>query len=202
MQSASIISNYIVGGISFSATISRQAEGQVSHVVNLAAGVAGAISAAGVDGLATGHGIQVSDVIDVHWTDPADGSHQCRRGLVVDVANANDIEFDETPAGEGDTLPAVETPVVVGIQTVIDTDWDGDLVELIACKSTQRANVDFREAAASQHSQKLPTNEAWSWVSGQGVENPSAGNPVTEIRVSNGSASAATFYCGLLYQSV
>ena len=202
MQTAQITGNYVVGGISFTSTVSRSAEGQISHVVDLPAGVAGKISASGVDNLATGHGIQAADVIDVHWTDPTDGSHKCRRGLTVDAANANDIEFDETPAGEGDALPAVGTDVFVSVQTVISTDWDGDDAEMVACKSTVRAMADFREAAASQEAVKLVAGEAWSWVSGQGVANPFAGNPVVSIKLSNGGATAGKFYLGLLYQSV
>ena len=202
MQTGRISSSIAVGGISFSATVTRQAEGQVSHVVELAAGFAGQISAAGVDNLATGHGIEIGDVIDVHWDDPTDGTHKCRRGLEVDASDTNDIEFDETPAGEGDALPAVGTDVVVSVQSVVNTDWDGDDLEMIAVKSTQRASADFRDAAASLHSLKLPAGETWSWASEQGFANPFTGNPVTEIRLSNGSTSAATFYVGLLYQSV
>lgn len=201
MQTGRISSTISVGGISFAASVSRQAEGQVSHIVDLPAGLAGAISAAGVDGLPTGHGLVQSDVIDVHWTDPGDSSHKCRRGLVVDVTSTNAIEFDEEPEGEGDALPAVETPVVVGKQVPIDTDWLGELVELIAIKATKRAVADFREAAASKVAVKLVANEAWSWASGQGVDNPFLGEAIAGMAVSNGSTEAAIFYCGLLYQS-
>lgn len=202
MQTGRISASIVVGGIQFSSSVSRQAEGQVSHVVVLPAGVAGAISAAGVDGLATDHGIAGSDVVDVHWTDPADGTHKCRRGLLVDTANANDIEFDETPAGEGDELPAEDTAVIVSVQVAIETDWDGDDVEMIAAKMTARGVADFRAAAASVAAVKMVSGEAWSWVSDQGVDNPLTGDPVASVIVSNGMTASATFYLGLLYQSV
>lgn len=203
MQTGQIVSNVVVGGIQFSSTVARSAEGQISHVVVLAAGKAGAISATGVDGLTTGHGIVGTNVVDVHWTHPADGvTHKCRRGLLVDSASANAIVFDETPAGDGDALPAEDTAVIVSVQVVIDTTWDGDLVELVAAKNTVRAVADFRSAAASLMALKQVAGEAWSWASGQGGANPLTGDPTTKIVLSNGAVTAGTFYCGVLYQSV
>jgi len=201
MLTATIASTFSVGGIAFTSQASRSAAGQIGHNITLPAGVAGAISAAGVDGLATGHGIAGSDVVDVHWTDPADGTHKCRRGLTVDTANANDIEFDETPTGEGDALPAEDTAVIVGLQVEVNTDFDGDDMEIVAVRSSQRAVIDFRDAAASLSAVKLPAAEAWSWVSGQGVANPLTGDPVDKAVASNGSTTAATLNLGILYAS-
>jgi hypothetical protein len=201
MQTGTITSQCTVGGISFSAAVSQQGEGQISHVATIPAGSAGAISAAGVDGLVTGHGISVSDVIDVHWLDPADGTHKVRRGLTVDVSNANDIEFDEIPAGEGDALPAVDTAVVVSVQVIVTSAFDGDLVLMIAAKMTQLAFMDLRDAGGSELAQKFAANGLWWWATGQGFTNPIAADDITEIRISNGSIAAATFYLGILYDS-
>lgn len=164
--------------------------------------MAGAISATGVDGLATGHGLQVSDLIDVHWTDPVDGTHKCRRGITVDVSNENDIEFDDVPAAEGDALPDTDTAVVVGLQVEIDTDFAGNNVEMVACRITQRAIADFRAVAASVVAVKLAAAEAWHWISGQNIANPLADELVDVVRVSNGSIATATVELGVLYQSV
>jgi len=202
MQTGQIVSSIVVGGIQFSSSVSRSAEGQISHSVVLPAGIAGAISAAGVDGLPTGHGIVATDIIDVHWSDPSTGDHKCRCGLTVDTDAANAITFDETPAGVGDTLPAEDTAVVVSLRTTIDTDWDGDLLEMIAAKNTVRALADFRSASASIMALKQVAGEAWSWVSNQGIANPVTGDPISSIVISNGSTTAGTFYIGLLYQSV
>jgi hypothetical protein len=202
MQTGSSTSSFSVGGLAFTSTVSRQGEGIVGHVVDIPAGVAGAISATGVDGLADGHGILDTDVIDVHWTDPSDGTHKCRRGIAVDTSSANAITFDNDPAAEGDALPAEDTDVIVSVQVVIETEWDGDDVEMIACKATQRAIADFRSAAASLMAAKLPSGEAWSWASGQGTTNPLTGDPVASVVISNGSTTAAIFSLGLLYQSV
>lgn len=201
-NTATINAQYTIGGIAFSGSSSQSAEGQIGQVVSLAAGVAGAISSAGVDGLATGHGISGSDVIDVHWTDPSDGSHKCRRGLTVDTANANDIEFDETPAGEGDSLPAEDTACVVSVQTVVTCPFDGDLLLMIAAKSTQIAVADFRDAGGSELVLTFAANGTWSWETGKGFSNPVASDDIVQVKVSNGSTTAATFYLGILYDSV
>ncbi len=201
MQTCTISASVSVGGINFTSLVSRQAEGQVSHIVDIDAGQTGDISAAGVDGLDTGHGIEAADVVDVHWV--AAGVQKCRRGLLVDVANANDIEFDEVPAGEGDALPAVDTEVVVGVQVEINTDFDGDDVELIAVMMTKMGMADFRDVGpVSLAAVKLVGNEAWSWASDQNIANPLTGNPVDMIVVSNGIAATARIYVGVLYQSV
>ncbi len=201
MQTGQIISQYTVGGITFSGTVTQEAEGQISHVVTLPAGVAGARDASGVANLPAGHGILVSDVVDVHWLDPADGSHKVRRGLVVDAASASDIDFDEIPAGEGDALPPDGTAVVVSVQTIVTTAFEGDLVRIIASKATQLALADFRSAAGSELVQKYAANATWSWATGQGFANPLAADSLIEIRLSNGSTTEATFYLGILYDS-
>lgn len=201
MLTATIAATYTVGGISFTSQASRQAVGQIGHVLTLPAGVAGAISAAGVDGLADGHGFEALDVVDVHWTDPADGSHKCRRGVTIDTANANDIEFDNDPAAEGDALPAEDTAVVVAQRAEINTDFDGDDAKVVAARCGQRAVVDFRSAAASLSAVKLPAAEAWSWMSDQGVANPLTGDPVDKAVASNGSTTAAALNLGILYDS-
>ena len=203
MSTATITANISVGGVAFTSIATRTAEGGVNHALTLAAGTAGKISATGVDNMTAGHGIAGAAVVDVHWTDPADGvTHKVRRGLTVDTTAAAAITFDETPAGEGDALPATGTSCVVSVQAVITTNWDGDLVEMIACKSTNRVCVDFRAAAASLKAITAPAGEAWSWVSNQGAANPLTGDPVESVVVSNGSATAATFNLGLLYDSV
>lgn len=196
-----IRSTATVGGISIQSTITRTGEGQISQRVDLPAGIAGQISAAGVDGLPTGHGFEASDVIAVHWVD-ANGVAKSRRGLTVDAASTNAIEFDETPAGAGDALPAADTDVVVSVQYSISVAFDGDDLEMIVAASTGQVAVDYRAAAASIAARTLTANESWSWISGEGVANPLEGETIASIVVSNGATSAATFLLGVLYDSV
>jgi hypothetical protein len=203
MQTSRIQSNYNVGGVAFTATASRSAEGQISHIVDVPAGVAGAISATGADGLTTGHGIIQTDVVDVHWSDPADGSHKVRRGVTIDTAAANAVTFDNSPAAEGDALPAEDTAAVLSKQVPVTRGtWDGDALEMIGLKSNRRACVDFRSDSASVAALKLVAEEGWAWVSGQSVANPFAGETVATLVISNGSTSAMVLSCGVLYQSV
>jgi len=176
----------------------------VAHVVTLPAGFAGAMAAAGtqVTGLAVGHGFVTSNIVDIHWTHPADGvTHKSRRGIVVDSSTATSITFNETPAGTGDAYPADATAVIVGIQVSIDTDWDGDLLDMIAVKATVRAMAVFFDATVALTAHYLAANAAASWASGLGVTNPYAGNPVSTIYASNGSIVAGTLSVGVLYRS-
>jgi len=202
MPTGTITQTISVGGVEFSGAISKTATGQVSHVVALAAGVAGLRSTGGVDNLATGHGLTAAQIINVHWTDPTDSSHKVRRQLTIDTATANAITFDETPAGEGDTLPATSTAVVVSVEVVVDTDFDGDLMEMIAMKCDQRAMADFESVTpATLLAQKLAATQPFTWTNGQGVANPLTGLPVDRIKITNGSVVAATYYLGVLYRS-
>jgi hypothetical protein len=201
-QTGRINQSIAIGGLTFSGSITRTAEGVLTQVVDLAAGHAGAISATGVYGLATGHGILDTDTVDVHWTDPSDGTHKCRRGLAVDTSAANAITFDNDPAAEGDALPAEDTAVVVSVQTEIECAFSGDDLLMIALRASQRCIADIRDAGGSELPQKLVAGEAWYWASDQGVTNPVASDSLTKIVASNGSAVATTLYIGLLLDTV
>jgi len=190
-----------VGGLTFSGTLTRTLTGQVGHSVTLPAGKSCIRTATGANTLATGHGLVAGNVIDVHWSDPTDGTHKCRRGITIDTANANDVTFDEVPAGVGDALPVDGTALVIAVQVIIDTDFDGDLIGMIAVLSPQRAIAVFWDASVVLLAQKLVANEVFAWVSGLGVTNPLAGNPVAQIKATNGSVTAATLKIGLVYQS-
>ncbi len=201
-QTGRITVTVSMGGQAFSGNTSRDGEGCLTQVVTLPAGIAGAISAAGVDGLVTGHGIAQSDVIDVHWSDPTDGSHKCRRGITVDGTATNAITFDETPAGEGDELPAEDTEVVVSVQVPIVSAFDGDQLMIVAAKSGTRSIVDFRTSAASSLAQKLVAGEPFTWATDQGVTNPMAGDDIASMVASNGAVTATTLYISALLNSV
>jgi len=203
MQTSTITASLSVGGINFTSRVSRQAEGQVSHIVNIPAGQAGKISADGVDNLETGHGIEALDVVDVHWADPATTEHKCRRGLLVDTATEFAITFDETPAGEGDAIPAVGTACVVSVQTEINTDFTGNDVEIVGVMCTKKAMADFRTVVPAEIvAVKCVAGEAWTWISDQNIANPLADAIVDKIIVSNGETAEARIYVGALYQSV
>lgn len=198
MQTSVATLSYMLGNLTISSVETRSGDRVISHEVSLPAGSAGQISAAGVDNLPTGHGLAVADVIDVHWTDPTDGSQKVRRGLTIDTANANDVEFDETPPGEGDALPSVGTAVVVAKQVnVAPLSVTGDLVVMIAVKTTQQAAVDIRSATASLQFTKHAQDSSWAWIKDRGDANPFASETITVIRASNGSEIDASLQVGI-----
>ena len=193
-------SSYIsIAGITIQSSQSRTASGQISHEVSLPVGSAGTLSTrtdddTGVATLSAGHGLVFGDVVDVYW----DGG--VRYGMDVTAVDGNDVTID---LGAGDVLPAQDTALVVTKVVVIDTDFDGDLMEMIAAASTKRGHIAFRDSTPTVlKAVELTANEAWAWATGTEITNPLAGNPVNDIRASNGDASAAaTLKLGVLYDS-
>jgi hypothetical protein len=191
-----------IGSKAFSGSVTVDGEGAFNLDPVLPAGKAGAISATGVDGLVTGHGIVDTDTIDVHWTDPSDGTHKCRRKIEVDTAATNAITFDNSPAAEGDALPAEDTAVVVAKQVTISQAFSGDLLLMICAKTSQRSIVDFRDSGGSELAQKLVANGMWSWDNVQGAANPMAGDSIVSIVASNGSITATTLELSAVIDAV
>jgi hypothetical protein len=193
MYTGRITSQLSIGGVSMTGTIVRTAETIVPTQTTLPAGVAGAISATGVDGLATDHGFEALDVVDVHWVDPSDGSAKCRRGVTLDGASANAVTFDNDPAAEGDALPIEGTAVVVSARVTVEgVAFDGDALKILAIKSTRNAIVDLRTSAASAYAPKLAAEEAAWWAAEYSGTNPIEGDTIETIVASNASTSAAT----------
>ncbi len=195
MSQSSLYSNsYLIGSVSLTGTRAFTAERVDSTNLTLTAGIAGLIdTGVGVDGMAAGHGIIATDVVDVHWDDSS-GLHKCRRGLVVDTANAEDIAFDEAPPGEGDALPANDFAVVVAVQVEVTTiSIIGDNVETIAAASNTKCVVDIREnASTSKQVAKLIAGAVWAWTPGNGYTNPFAAVTITVIRASNATVVTGT----------
>jgi len=200
MPTGRIATNYAIAGMNFISDVQRTAEGGINQTVPLAAGVAGAVSAAaGVDGLPTGHGFAGAEVIDIHWDDPVTGFAKCRYSTPIDAAAANSITLF---AGSGDALPAEDTPVVISYLTYIDIDFDGDFAEIVAMKCSVNSFVNFtRTVGGVAKVVHLVADELWSWVSDQNVANPLTGNAIGYINLSNASVTAGTFYCGVAYNS-
>jgi len=200
MPIGTISSNVSLAGISIQSLITREAEGQISHAVDLPAGKAGTLTTrtsdtVGEATLGTGHGILTSDVVDVYW----DGG--VRYGVTVGTVAGNIVPL--TDSGDGDNLPAQGTALVVCKQISINTDFDGDDAVMFAVHATKRSHVDFQDSGSnSLEAVDLPANEVWWWAEGTGETNPLTGNAVDKVQVSNGTAEAATLKIGVLYESV
>jgi hypothetical protein len=193
-------SNISLGGISVQSNVVRTEAGQIGQEVTLPAGKAGALTTrtsdtVGEATMATGHGITTGALVDVYW----DGG--VRYGVTVGTVNGQAVPL--TDSGAGDVLPADETPIVIGLVTVIDTDFDGDKAAMLAALTTKRGHVDFRTAAASAHAAELQANEAYQWASDTGVTNPLASDDITAVRMSNGdSTGTAVGKLGVIYDSL
>lgn len=203
MYTGRITSNVNIGGVAMSGTVEREAETVLPTKTILPAGVAGAISAAGVDGLATGHGFTALDVIDVHWLDPSTGARKSRRGITLDDSAANAVEFDNDPAAEGDALPAEDTAVVIAMQvTISGVTFEGDALKILGVKATKNAVADFRDSGGSELVLTLTAEEAYLWAIDHSGANPVAGDTIATIVASNASTTATTLSIAALLDTV
>lgn len=193
-----------VAGLSIQSTVTRTEAGQIGHEVSLPAAKAGTLSTRtdANDGeltLGAAHGIEDDDVIDIFWID-ADGVGQCAYGAVVGVVAGAAVPFT---GAAGTALPIEDYAITASVVVVIDTDVDGDLIEIVVACATLLSHVAFRDATPTVlKAVTLPAAESWTWVSRQGITNPLTGNPVNDIRASNGDVTAAsTLKIGVLYDS-
>lgn len=204
MPTGTVTKQIVAGGLTLYSQITRTEEASIAEQVTLPAGKAGAISAAGIDGLVTGHGIGQGAIIDVHWT--AGGVQCCRYGITVDTTATNAITFDDTPAAAGDALPAEDTAVVVAVQVPIAIAFDANNAKLVAFHSDQIAHVDMQNNdPASMFAVKLAANSAWFWNDGDNIANPFVGtndDVVLQVVATNGSTTAATLKIVAMYDSV
>lgn len=199
MPTAVITTNASIGGISIASTASRTAETQLSHEVSLAAAKSGTLTTrtdndTGVITLGSGHGITDADIVDVYW------SAGVQYGCTVTSYDSTTITVD---LGSGDNLPTQDSAVTVGVQVTIDTDFDGDNLEAVLMHCDQKAHLDFQDSGdATLGEFDLTANEAFTWLSGTGTANPLTGNPVDDVKVSNGGTTAATLKIIALIDSV
>ena len=139
-------------------------------------------------------------MVDVFWTGGI------RYGMTVGTVAGTSIPIS---GGSGDALPAQDTAVTIDEQTVLDSDFDGDKVEIMVAMSTKRGHLDIQDSSAgssgggvSLDATELTANEPHQWVADQGITNPLASSLVGAIVVTNGdSSAAATFKIGFLYNS-
>lgn len=175
-----------LAGISIQNTVQRTADGQFSHEVAVVAGQAGTLTTrtdddTGVATLTTGHGVVTSDRVDVYFTGGK------RRGMTATVS----VDAVTIDGGAGDALPAQDEAVTVSVCTAIDTQFDGDDVEMIVLALTQIGQVVFEDTGAAEIlALDLTTAaEPYQWYSG--TTNPLTGNPVETIYVSTSYTTAA-----------
>ena len=188
-----------VGGIQVNSTLTRTAAGQIGHDLTLNAAKAGALTTRTNDTtgsltLATGHGIETADVIDLYW----DGGR--RYGVSVGTVVGDVVPIS---GGAGDVLPAQDTAITAAECQIIDTDFDADLLAAIAALATARGHLSFYEAGeVLALSLDLAANALWHWLDGGTATNPLAGKTIDYVVATQaGATAAANLRLGILYDS-
>ena len=177
------------GGISMQASVNRAGDHPNSYEVPLPAGKAGTLTTRTDDNtgeatLATGHGIVDADVVDVYW------SGGMRYGMTVGTVAGDVVPLD---GGAGDNFPVVTTALVVTKQVTVNTQIDGDNVQIIGIAVEGGAgHVDMQDSGAATIAEiDLAANVPQVWdIAGGNVTNPFTGNPITVTKASNGISTA------------
>lgn len=182
-----------IGGSTIKNTpISESGDHPNTYELSIPAAESGTLSTRTGDGAGvltvTAHSISASDIIDIYWSGGA------RYGVTVDSVDANTITFDDTPAASGDVLPAQGTAITVDEQITVNTQIDGDAVQMFGIHSTQKGQCTFKDSGAATIKQyKLEVaNAVEVWYKSSAITNPLTGNPITNAKVSNGATTAAT----------
>jgi hypothetical protein len=186
-----------IGGASIAATILRAASGQINHDVQLPAAKAGTLTTRvgpneGTITLSSGHGIASEQIVDLYW----DGGR--KRNAVVGTVSGNDVPVI---GDDGDALPDQDTAIRVAPQLIIDTDFVGNLVEMIGALCSRRGRLQFDEESAQALNVDLVANEPWFWASGGTATNPLADKVVVGCIASQDHTVATSLKLGVLYNS-
>lgn len=191
-----------IGGVAFSAPLTRAAAGAIlqdfsgTNFLTLASTATLSTRTNNTDGelnIGANYGVVTGSVVDLYWTSGR------RYGVVVGTIAGT---YAPISGGAGDNLPAQGTDVTLQPQTVVDCDFLGDLLEMIAVLSTQRGRCGFYNGANLVLGLDLVGNEPYLWVGDQGIANPLAGQTVTAIKISNAvSNQIANLKIAALYNS-
>ena len=189
------------GDVSFNAGLTREKEGGIDQVVDLAAANEGDLTTRTNDtsGVVTAdsaeHGITDSNTVNVFW----DGG--MRYGVTVSSVVTTAITIT---GGTGDVLPAQGTSVTIAKQVEIDVDWDGDKTDFLAICCARRAHVDLQQSGGSSiKAWEVGPTAPVTWASDTGVTNPVASNTVGKAMASCGeSAGTGRMQIGVVYDSV
>jgi hypothetical protein len=194
MSTASISTNIICGGVTYSAVYGVTDESTFNSEVVCPASKAGTLSTRtgdteGTLTLGSGHGITTGQVIDLYWTG---GS---RRNVIVGTVSGTSVPIT---AGSGDNLPLQATAVLAGIQVIIPCVFDPVTVSLIVFSVGGAGQVVyFADTVEAAHFEYSSTG-LWYWDSSNLASSTFGTDDITEIRCSTSSTSVKTFKFGIL----
>lgn len=188
-----------IAGRNIAGTVEKSASGEIGHLVSVAVAESGTLttrtSATEADlTMAEGHSIETGDTVDVYWTGGL------RYGVTVGTVAGTTVPIS---GGTGDDLPDAETSLTVAAPQVLDTDFDGSKLELLAMTSSQRGHVIFKDSnGANAYVAELLAATPNFWIDDGVATNPLADDGIDEVHVSNSSAAtASTFTLGVAYNS-
>lgn len=201
MPTGTINTTISIAGLNLTGSATRTAEGQISHEVPLPIGEPGILTTRdgntqGTVTITADNGLlSTGGIVDVFFT----GGR--RYNQYIGAVSGTNIAL--SAGGAGDNLPALSATVVVTPVVTIDTDWDGDLVEMITAHSTTRSSVEYMNSTAVLKSVELTANEPWTYVKDYGTSAQITGDPVTHMHVANAlSSTVGTHKTALIYDSV
>ena len=192
MATGTITSVVSIGGVTIQSTVTQTGDhinnyGDANTVISLpVAQLATAWVKTDADtaacNLTTGHGFTTGKM-DVFW----------------DVGSRYDVDVTVTvdamalDGGVGDDFPATaEDTCVLAEVTQINTQIDGDEVQMFAIHSTQKGSAYFEDTGGALVARfELVSDEVQTWNTDSGVANPLTGNPITVCFALNGSTSTA-----------
>lgn len=143
--------------------------------------------------MSAGHGITTGQVIDIYWA----GGVQY--GVTVGTVATNSVPID---SGIGDDLPLATTAITAVVQKAINLSIDGDNADILAVvletvdKNLRTAgHIQFRDSSNAQIAEiDLVANIPQVWDIEGGSANPFTGNPITNMRVSQGNSTSTETY--------
>ncbi len=184
--------NVVVGQTQFVGKVNRTTDaGPDVHIVTLSASLRGVMTSLPTNvNFVNGHSFIPGDIVDIHW-----GETNIRRGSTVKNVDATNIDFETTPAPEGEiAVPELEDVWVV-LQTRITVSIDPTKLALVATGSSRQAYTDFRDATGTLFLRKLDRHESWLWLENFTWENVLlGGTDVIEIRTSTRDIRGGQFF--------
>lgn len=187
------------GGASLQSTVSRTGDAAITMETTLTNAQGGSLTTRTDDDTGTitmtsgSHTIATGNVVDVYW------SGGVQYGVTVGTVSGTSVPID---LGTGDALPAQDTAVTVVVQTSANLYIDGDNTKILGVVLTTvdtslrtAGHVQFRDSSNAEiHELDLVANVPQIWDIEGGSANPFTGNPITNLKVSQGNATTTETY--------
>lgn len=186
------------GGVAIKGTITRTPDAALpGHEITLPVAKTGQLTTrtddeTGTLTMSADHGITTGAIIDIYWATGA------RYGVTVGTVSVNSVPIGADNAGTGDVLPTNLTNITAAVQVAANTYIDGDNLSIIGVLleasegTTGKGHCDFQEVDnTSIVNLALVGGVPRVFDIAGGQANPFTGDPIFELKASNGSSTAA-----------